>query len=471
MLYELFYPRLQREKFTHLFFKIEMPFQYCLRDLHINGVLINQAKLQEIEDRMLPIMQEAEDKMLDMLGMKATVQKAFWEDMDTRHVGINFNSNKQVIPLLIQRYEIELTELTDKGNELLKDGKEVGDEWYKLDKIVLGGTDLDDGKIGGLAKYYPFCRELLIYRMAKDIRDKFTKKMKEFLDPDSRIRTSFNDCVAATGRLSSSDPNLQNLRKLNAVLGVECRSCFEAPEGKTFIVADFAGQELRILAFVTQDPTLLKAFSIGMDLHLVTANLLFDLELSDEQLTEGNEEYEEAKKEHKVWRHKGKNGFNFPVVYGSTEHGIARNIGIPVKEAKELLEKFLDQYPGIADGFKLCEEQIKHYGYVRNAAGRKRRFAEFTNRALRQAFNHKIQGYAADMLRAGMNKIRKVILDNPEWDMKMVLTVHDEVVLEVKDEYVDVAKSAVYDAMCTAVDLGIPVECEIGIGKVYSEAK
>jgi DNA polymerase-1 len=405
-----------------------------------------------------------------LLGRDIIVQKGFWED--ERISQINFNSNPQVIPLLIEKFGIQLTELTNKGNELVRDGKEVGDEYYKLDKIVLGGTKLDDGEIGGLAAECPFCRELLIFKMAKDIKDKFTKKMKEHLSPDGRIRCSFNDTVAATGRLSSSNPNMQNLRKLNAVLGIECRSCFVAPEGRSFIVPDYAGQELRILAYVTQDPTLLDAFRKGLDLHLVTANLLFDLGLTEEQLTEGTDAYEKAKSENAVWRQQGKNGFNFPVVYGSTEYGISRNLGISVEKAKELLDKFLDTYTGIRAGFKECEQRIKLYGYVTNAAGRRRRFEEFSKHALRQAFNFLIQGYAADMLRLGMVKVqRDVIWKHPEWNVKFVLTVHDEVVLEVDDEYLDVAKDEVYKAMTTAVDLGIPVECSIGTGTTYSDAK
>jgi DNA polymerase-1 len=454
-------------------FKIEMPFQFCLRDLHINGMLIDMKQIETIEDQMRPIILEAEDKMLEMIGRKATIQKAFWEDLDLRTVSINFNSNKQVIPILMDKFGIKLTELTDTGIKRQRDGKEVGDEYYKLDKIVLGGTQLDKGIIGGLAADNEFCKQLLIFKMAKGIADGFIKSMKKHVSPDGRIRCSFNDCVAATGRLSSSEPNLQNLRKLNAVLGVECRSCFIAPEGRSLIAADYSGQELRILAFVTQDPTLLNAFRKGLDLHLVTANLLFDLGLTEDQLTDGTKAYDLAKKEYDVERHKGKNGFNFPVVYGSTEIGISNGIGIPVEEAKSLLEKFLDQYPGIADGQEDCDERIRMYQYVTNSAGRRRRFPQgFSNRASRQAFNFLIQGYAADMLRLGMAKImRDVVLKHPEWGMKFVLTVHDEVVLEVLDEYVEEAKAAVYEAMCHAVDLGIPVECQVGVGKVYSEAK
>ena len=470
-LWEKFYPILKREKLTYLFFKIEMPFMFPLRDLAINGILINQKKLQEIEDLVEPIMLKSEDKMLEMIGKKAFIDKAFWEDLDTRKVLVNFNSNTQVIPLLMEKFDIEFTELTKRGEQLKRDKLEVGDSYWKLDKVILGGTELDNGVVGGLAKKYPFCKELLMYRMALDIKGKFTEKMKSSLSPDGRIRCSFNDTVAATGRLSSSDPNLQNLRKLNAVLDVECRSCFIAPEGKSFIVADYAGQELRILAFVTQDPTLLKAFDKGMDLHLITANLLFDLGLTEEEMIEGNGAYEAARKKFKNERHKGKNGFNFPVVYGSTEHGISRNIGASVPEAKRLLEKFLDQYPGIKDGIKDCEERIKLYGYVTNHAGRRRRFDGFSKRALRQAFNHLIQSYSAEMLRLGMINIRHLILKYPEWDMKLVLTVHDEVVLEIKDKYIEEAIPLVMEAMNTAVNIGIPIETDIGVGKIYSDCK
>ena len=131
----------------------------------------------------------------------------------------------------------------------------------------------------------------------------------------------------------------------------------------------------------------------------------------------------------------------------------------------------MDQYPGIRDGIKDCENRIHNYGYVRNAAGRKRRFAEFTAKALRQAFNFLIQGYAADMLRLGMIAVRKLFLQHPEWDALMVLTVHDENICEVKDEYIEEAQPLIEQAMINAVDLGVPVLCDTGVGKTYAEAK
>ncbi len=307
--------------------------------------------------------------------------------------------------------------------------------------------------------------------MALDIKGKFTEKMKGSLSPDGRIRCSFNDTVAATGRLSSSDPNLQNLRKMNVILNVECRSCFIAPKGRSFIVGDYSGQELRVLYLVTQDPTLKEVFDKGLDLHLTTANLLFDLKLTEKQLISGTEEHDEASKKYKNERHKAKNGLVFPVIYGSTAIGISRNIGVPVKEAEKLLEKFLDSYPGIKNGIADCEERIKLYGYVTNHVGRRRRLDGFTKRALRQAFNFKIQSYSADMLRLGMINIRQVILKHPEWDAKIVLTVHDEIVIECKDEYIEQAVPLVREAMNSAVDLGIPVETDISVGKVYSQCK
>jgi DNA polymerase-1 len=471
MLFKKSLPQLQTESLTFLMFKIEMPFVFVLRDLSINGILVDLKKVKEIDTKVEPIQDEAEKACMKLAELEYdSGDECFWKDTYPAKSPINWNSNKQVVPLLMDKFGIELTELTKTGEKRQRDGLPVGDDYYKLDKVVLAGADVEK-EVGGLAADYPICLEILKFRMAKSLRSGFTSAIPEHISPDGRVRCSFNNCVAATGRLSSSNPNLQNLRKMSKILGVEVRSCFVAPKGKSFIVADYGGQELRILAYVTQDPTLLDAFTKGLDLHLVTANLLFNLGLNEQQLTDGTPEHDEASKLHKDARHKGKNGFNFPVVYGSTEHGISRGIGVSLDEAKRLLEQFLHQYPGISDGIADCKSRIKNYGFVRNSAGRKRRFAAFTARALRQAFNFLIQGYAADMLRLGMVAVRKVCLENPEWELKIVLTVHDEVVLEVKDEYVDVAAEAVKQAMIGAVDLGIPVLCDVGSGKTYAEAK
>lgn len=471
LIYKKQYKYLTRDKLTYCMFHIEMPFQFCLRDMHINGMLVDMNKLQSIEDQMRPIILDSEDRMLELIGKKAHIEKAFWEDLDHREVSINFNSNKQVIPILMDEFGIKFTELTDTGIKRKQEGKEVGDNYYKLDKEVLGGTKLDSGVIGGLAGDNDFCKQLLVFKMAKGIADGFTKKMKQHISPDGRIRCGFSCTTAATGRLSSSEPNLQNLRKLNAVLDVECRSCFIAPEGKTLLVADFSGQELRVLYKVTQDQVLKEAFDKGFDLHLSTANLLFELGLTEEECIDKTEAHGAAAKRYKTERHKAKNGLVFPVVYGSTAIGISKNIGVSVAEAQALLDKFLDSYPGIRDGIALCEDQIKLYKYVTSSSGRRRRFEGFSNGALRQAFNFKVQGLSSDMLRLAMVNIRNLILEHPEWDAKIVLTVHDEVVIEIKDDCVEEAKPLVNIAMCSAMDLGVEVLCDISTGRNYAEAK
>jgi DNA polymerase-1 len=222
-LMERFYPAMQREKLHYLFFKIEMPFQFCLRDLHINGIEVDQEALQAIEDKVYPMQVETEDWLLEDVGKSSQIQKGFWEDCDTRESPINFNSNKQVIPILRDQYGVELTELTTTGERRQREGLPVGHDYYKLDKVVLES----------LYDTCEFAKRLHKFRMAKDLKDKFTTVIKGCISPDGRLRTSFNDCVATTGRLSSSDPNLQNLRKMNKVLGVECREVFVAPKGKS----------------------------------------------------------------------------------------------------------------------------------------------------------------------------------------------------------------------------------------------
>lgn len=468
-LYELTLPQLKLEKFTFLMFKIEMPFIFVLRDFAINGIAVDLEKVKEIDTHVEPIMEAAEKACLEMAGMKMDEgDECFWKDCYAATSPINWNSNKQVIPFLMNKFGIKFTELTKTGEKKQREGEYIGDDYWKLDKTILAGSDVDK-EVGGFAKDYPICLEILKFRMAKSLRSGFTKPIPNLVSPDGRLRTSFNNCIAATGRLSSSEPNLQNLRKISKILGVKVRSCFVAPEGKSFIKADFSGQELRVLYLVTQDPTLKEVFMKGLDLHLVTANLLFNLELTEDQLTTGTEAHTKAAADHKEDRHKAKNGLVFPTIYGSTPVGISRNIGVTLQKAEDLLMKFLDSYPGIRDGIKLCENQIKNYSYVRNNAGRKRRFDSFTKRALRQSFNFKIQGYSAEMIRIAGVAIRKVILANPEWEMKFVLTVHDEYVLEVKDEYIEVASEAVERAMCSAVDLGVPVLADISVGKRYSE--
>lgn len=460
-LMENFYVAMSREELHQLFFKIEMPFMFILRDLSINGIGVDLDALQAIEDKVYPIQLETEEILLEMIGKKAQVQEGFWKDCEKRYVPVNFNSNKQVIPILLKQYNVKLTELTDSGNKRVRDGLEVGDDYFKLDGVVMKT----------LYNSCEFVRLIHKFRMAKDLKDKFTQPMKESISPDGRCRCSFNDCVATTGRLSSSDPNLQNLRKFNKVLNVECREVFVAPKGKVFIVGDYSGQELRLLAEETQDPTLLAAFRKGMDLHLVTANLLFDLGLTDEQMIKGSPGFEEIVEKYKDERHKGKNGFNFPVIYGSTEIGISRSLNIDVKEAKRLLEKFLDEYPGIKEAIHQCTQLVKHRGWVRHMFSRKRRFEKPSNKAFRQAFNFLVQGAAADQLRIGMVKVRMVLLDHPEWDAKIVLTVHDEIVVEIKEEYAEEASPLIEQALVEAVKLSIPVEVDMSSGRTYAEAK
>jgi len=452
-LHEIFYKELHQERLQHLFFKEEMPFQFCLMDLAVNGILVDKEAVEDIEDSVVGIEQDSEVELLRLTGRDYSVQKAFWEDLDVVKSPIKFSSNTQVIPIIVDELGIKLTDRTS-PSKMYPKGQ------LKLDKEVLEKFSA-----------HPFIYELRKFRTAKHIHSNFTVPILKATGKDGRVRANFNNCIARTGRLTSSEPNLQNLRRLNKDLGIDCRGCFISSKGKTFIVADYAGQELRVLAQETQDAKLLEAFREYLDLHLVTGNLLFDLGLSNKEMCTRHKGYDDIKKKYKDERHKGKNGFNFPVVYGSTAVGIARNIGVTEKEAQRLLDKFLSVYPGIKQGIDRCIRELEVQGWVRNMAGRKRRWEHISKAVIRQAFNFKIQGYSADMLKLAATKVREVGLKNKKWGLQFVLTVHDELVYEVKDAFLVPAMKAIEKCMVTAVKLDIPLEAKVSSGKVYSEAK
>ncbi|MCK4822385.1 hypothetical protein KA005_41865, partial [bacterium] len=277
--------------------------------------------------------------------------------------------------------------------------------------------------------------------------------------------------VAVTGRLTSSSPNLQQLPRDDKEFDFSVRALFIASEGKSLIAADFGGQELRILADLSQDPKMLKAFRENIDLHLMLANQMLELGLAEEVLHEDHPDYEAVKAENKDARYKAKNGVNFPIIYGTTSYGISKNLGVSEEKAQHFIDTFMGYFTGAAKSMKMCNRFLFRNKYVYTKTGRRRRFLYIDDRAKRQAFNFLIQGTAADMVKAAMVTIRKIIIKHPEWEMKIVLTVHDEVVVEVLNEYVDIAKQAVNWAMVNSYKLSIPLVAELGVGKNYSAAK
>lgn len=254
--------------------------------------------------------------------------------------------------------------------------------------------------------------------------------------------------------------------------------CVEVPTHKIIVrrnghtaITGNCGQEIRILADQSKDPVLIDCIETGKDVHLTSGNRIFDLNIPEEYTVEGSEHYEETKKKFKNERHKAKNGVVFPLIYGKAEYGIAKDFNITEKEAKGWIGKFFGLCPNVAKSIKGCHKFLSRHKYVYTKTGRRRRFDKIDNRAKRQAYNFLIQGTAADMLKRAMVGLRQLLLLNPEWEAIMVLTVHDEIVVEVKEEFAEYAAECMKAVMINAYKLSVPLDVSYGIGDNYSQAK
>jgi len=444
-LYKIFDKELRWQSLDDLFFKVEMPFQFVLRDLEINGVLVDQSRIIECKKELQKVLFDLKLKLINAAGLKYGIQCNLF-DGSKEILTANLNSPKQLTNIITKRLGLEITEKTPGGK------LSVG----KLSMLKLKGK-------------HEFIDLLDKYKKARKLYDAFVEPFPNHICKDGRVRTSFHNTVAVTGRLSSSNPNLQQLPKSNEPIDI--RSCFVAPKGKKLIVTDYSGQELRGLAEVSEDENLIKAFEKGYDLHLRTANNIFNLAIPDSSLVSTHREYTKLKEKYDKERHIGKNGVNFPICYGKTTYGLALDFNISEEEAQKWINGFLNLYPDVRKAMAKTKKQVIYQKEVRHGLGRKRRFIDITNKAFRQAFNFLIQGLCSDILRIATVRLRQLFLDNPEWDAKLVLLVHDEVISEVKDQYVEIAAKRIKETMEGAYQMVVDLPVEIGIGQNYSESK
>lgn len=251
---------------------------------------------------------------------------------------------------------------------------------------------------------------------------------------------------------------------------VDLRSCLIAPPGKVLVCADYAGQELRVLAHVSQDPTMIQAFKDKIDVHFLIANIFFKLGIPTEALVETHPDYKSYRKKFKSERDKIKT-VNFGIAYGKSAYGFAKDWNIPESEAKRFIDDYFKRFPNIKKALDKCSYKTKRQKGIRNLTGRIRRFEYVDNGALRQAFNFLIQGPSADMMKKAAADVRDVILQHPEWDCILVLSVHDELIWELGKEYVEEAMLIIKKTMEDAIKLCIPVVVDIGFGANYQIAK
>lgn len=443
-LYEIFKPELEKQKLEELFYDIEMPFQYCLRDLAINGIAVDREELIKLQEKMIGVVTDLRLKMYEAGGITHTL-KVKKDGSEESIPSVNINSHQQLADLIRFELGIDLTEKTPSGG-------------YSTKGIVLESVK----------HKHKFIELLLEYRSASKLLNSFLIPLPTLIEADGRIRVNFHNTVAVTGRVTAS--RLHQLPKENTG-PVPVRQCFVPAEGKVLICGDYAGQELRVLGHVSKDPTMIESFKNKIDVHFMIANIFFELGIPDEALVETHKDYKKYRKKFKNERDKIKT-VNFGIAYGKTAYGFAKDWNIPVPEAEKFIDGYFKRFPNIKKAIDKCIFLVKQQKAIRNLTGRIRRFGKYVSyRQFRQAFNFLVQGPSADMMKKAAGDFREVHLKHPKWECIFVLTLHDELVYEVKKEYAGEVRIALKCAMENAIELCMPLVADVGVGENYQEAK
>jgi len=318
-----------------------------------------------------------------------------------------------------------------------------------------------------------FIETLLAYKVATKLHTSFVEPFPKFIDSDGRIRCSWHNTVTVTGRVTGSKPNLLQLprKQDNVMLPFEFRSCFVAPKGKKIVVCDYAGQELCWLGEVTQDQNLINDIKQGVDIHLAVANRIFELKIPKQSLITNNSDYPEFRKKYKDLRYRAKNGVVFPVIYGKTAYGIAKDFGISEKEAEGWLDGLFSLYPDVKKSIAACHKQIDETGEVVDWFGRKRRLDKSLGkyRRYRQGFNFLIQSPSASQIKKASTEVRNLLI--PSRSAKIILMIYDELVYEIDEKFAESSALLAKHTMENCVKTSVPFTVDLGIGDNYASAK
>ena len=329
-----------------------------------------------------------------------------------------------------------------------------------IKKTPKGAPSTAEQVLAELALDYPLPKVLLEHRSLSKLKSTYTDKLPQMVNPvTGRIHTSYHQAVTATGRLSSSDPNLQNI-PIRTEEGRRIRQAFIAPAGYKILAADYSQIELRIMAHLSSDAGLLKAFNEGRDVHTATASEVFEIAL-DAVTTEQ--------------RRKAK-AINFGLIYGMSAFGLAKQLHLGRHEAQQYIERYFERYPGVADYMDRTRALAKEQGYVETLFGRRLYLPEINARnkmrvqaAERTAINAPMQGTAADIIKRAMLAVDDW-LQQGDADARMIMQVHDELVFEVANDEVDPVREQVCRLMSEAAELAIPLLVEAGVGDNWDEA-
>ena len=327
-------------------------------------------------------------------------------------------------------------------------------------KTATGARSTDEEVLEKLAEDYPLPAKLLEHRGLAKLKGTYTDKLAQLANPRTgRVHTHYAQAVAITGRLSSNDPNLQNI-PVRTAEGRRVREAFVAPSGSVIASADYSQIELRIMAHISDDAALLRAFKDGLDVHRATAAEVFGVSI--EQVTSDQRRYAKT--------------INFGLIYGMSAYGLARALSIDNTAAKNYITRYFERYPGVKSYMESTRELAKKQGYVETVFGRRLQLAGIKNAKgaqlaglERAAINAPMQGTAADLIKLSMNRVQHV-LDSENRATKMIMQVHDELVFEVPDHEVDWVKTEIPRLMAGVADLKVPLLAEVGVGPNWEKA-
>lgn len=420
-LHQAMFPQIERDaKLSYVYKEIELPTAQVLQKIERNGVLIDARLLEkqshEIGQRLLTLEQQAHE----LAGQP-----------------FNLNSPKQLGEIFFGKLQLPV-----------------------IKKTPSGVPSTDEEVLQKLAENYPLPKVVLEYRGLAKLKSTYIDKLPKMVNATTgRVHTNYAQAVAVTGRLASLDPNLQNI-PIRSVEGRRIREAFVAPAGSVIMSADYSQIELRIMAHISGDANLLRAFSEGEDIHRATAAEIFGIAPTDVS--------SEQRRYAKV--------INFGLIYGMSAFGLASNLGIERFAAQSYIDKYFSRYPGVAHYMSDTRVKAKEQGYVETVFGRRLWLPEINSpngprrqAAERAAINAPMQGTAADLIKLSMIAVQKW-LEEHHHKSKMIMQVHDELVLEVPENELAEVKSKVPELMAQVAQLHVPLLAEVGVGSNWDEA-
>lgn len=421
-LHQMLWPKIQESKeLTTVFNDIEMPLVPVLSHIERTGVLIDQHILAAHSKELTLRLAELESRAHEL------AEEPF-----------NLSSTKQLQAILYEKQKLPI-----------------------LKKTPGGAPSTNEAVLAELALDYPLPKVILEYRGLAKLKSTYTDKLPLMINPQSgRVHTSYHQAVTATGRLSSSDPNLQNIPVRNEE-GRRIRQAFIAPKDHCIVAADYSQIELRIMAHLSKDEGLLKAFAEGKDIHKATAAEVFGTPLDNVT----GEQRRSAK------------AINFGLIYGMSAFGLSRQLNIPRKESQRYMDLYFERYPGVLDYMERTRTQASEKGYVETLDGRRLYLPDIKSSnamrrkgAERAAINAPMQGTAADIIKRAMIKVADWLLQPDAPRARIIMQVHDELVFEVHNDDVDVVSEKVRSLMEGSMELAVPLKVEVGVGKNWDEA-